>query len=41
MTQLYITEDGKGFGDEQSLLNEILPATEQTLRDIQKDMGHL
>jgi len=41
MTGLYIMEDGKGYGEDQSLLNEILPASEQTLKDIQKDMGHL
>lgn len=41
MTSFYIMEDGKAYGEEQSLLNEILPATEQTLKDIQKDMGHL
>ena len=41
MTKFYITEDGKGYGEDQSLLNEILPASEQTLKDIQKDMGHL
>jgi hypothetical protein len=41
MTEFYVMEDGKGYGEDQSLLNEILPATEQTLRDIQKDMGHL
>jgi predicted ATPase len=41
MTEFYVMEDGKGYGEDQSLLNEILPASEQTLRDIQKDMGHL
>jgi predicted ATPase len=41
MTGFYIMEDGKGYGEDQSLLNEILPASEQTLKDIQKDMGHL
>lgn len=41
MTSFYVMEDGKGYGEDQSLLNEILPASEQTLRDIQKDMGHL
>jgi predicted ATPase len=41
ITEFYIMEDGKGYGENQSLLNEILPASEQTLKDIQKDMGHL
>jgi hypothetical protein len=41
MTEFYITEEGKGYGDDQSLLNEIMPATEKTLKDIEVDMGKL
>jgi hypothetical protein len=41
LTAMYITEDGKVYGEETSLLNEIMPATEKTLHDIQKDMGHI
>jgi hypothetical protein len=41
MTEFYIKEDGKSYGEEQSLLNEIMPATEKTLKDIEVDMGRM
>ena len=39
LTELYIDKDGKPYGDDQSLLNEVIGATEQDLKRIEKDMG--
>jgi predicted ATPase len=41
MTGFYIMEDGKGYGEDHSLLNEIIPASQNDLNLIKKDMGHL
>jgi predicted ATPase len=39
MTEFYITEDGKAYGENDSLLNEVIGATQQDLKNIEKDMG--
>jgi thymidylate kinase len=39
MTELYITEDGKCYGEDENLLNSVIGATEQDLKKIEKDMG--
>jgi hypothetical protein len=39
LTEFYITEDGKAYGEDESLLNEVIGATEQDLKNIEKDMG--
>ena len=39
MTELYLTETGKPYGDDQSLLSEVIGATEADLKRIEKDMG--
>jgi adenylate kinase family enzyme len=39
LTEFYITEEGKAYGEDQSLLNEVIGATPQDLKNIEKDMG--
>jgi hypothetical protein len=39
MTEFYIMEDGKGYGEDQSLLSQVIGATENDLKKIEKDMG--
>jgi predicted ATPase len=39
MTEFYIMEDGKSFGEDQSLLSQVIGATENDLKKIEKDMG--
>jgi len=39
MTELYLDQNGKPFGDDKSLLSEVIGATEQDLKNIEKDMG--
>ena len=39
MTELYLTEDGKCYGEDESLLNQVIGASEQDLKKIEKDMG--
>jgi predicted ATPase len=38
LTEFYITEDGKGFGEDQSLLSNIIPASVNDLKNIESDM---
>ena len=39
MAELYIGEDGNMYGGDESLLSEVIGATEQDLKRIEKDMG--
>jgi hypothetical protein len=39
MTEFYIDEDGKCYGDDQSLLSQVIGATENDLKAIERDMG--
>lgn len=39
MTEFYITENGTCYGDDQSLLSQVIGASEEDLRKIEKDMG--
>jgi predicted ATPase len=39
LTEFYITEDGKAYGEDVSLLNEVIGASEQDLKNIERDMG--
>jgi len=39
MTELYITETGKPYGEEESLLSNVIGATEADLKNIERDMG--
>lgn len=39
MTELYLNEDGKPYGDDQSLLSSVIGATENDLKKIERDMG--
>jgi hypothetical protein len=39
LTELYLDKDGKPYGDDQSLLSEVIGATENDLKNIEKDMG--
>jgi hypothetical protein len=39
MTEFYIDENGKGFGEDKSLLSEVIGATESDLKRIERDMG--
>jgi predicted ATPase len=39
LTEFYITEDGKAYGEDDNLLNEVIGASEQDLKNIEKDMG--
>ena len=41
LTEFYITEQGKGYGEDTNLLNEVIGASEQDLKNIEKDMGKL
>jgi len=38
LTEFYITEDGKAYGEDQSLLDTVIPATQNDLNNIQADM---
>lgn len=38
LTEFYITEDGKGFGEDQNLLSNIIPASVNDLKNIESDM---
>lgn len=39
MTELYLNEDGKAYGDDQSLLSTVIGASEEDLKNIERDMG--
>jgi predicted ATPase len=39
LTEFYITEEGKAYGEDESLLNNVIGASEQDLKKIEKDMG--
>jgi len=39
MTEFYITETGTCYGDDQSLLSQVIGASEADLKKIEKDMG--
>jgi predicted ATPase len=39
MVELYLDKNGKPYGDDQSLLSEVIGATEQDLKKIERDMG--
>jgi predicted ATPase len=39
ITEFYLDKDGKPYGENQSLLSEVIGASEQDLKNIEKDMG--
>jgi GTPase SAR1 family protein len=39
LTEFYINDDGKGYGEGDNLLNQVIGASEQDLKDIEKNMG--
>lgn len=39
MTEFYINENGACYGDDQSLLSQVIGASEEDLRKIERDMG--
>jgi predicted ATPase len=41
MVELYLDKNGKPYGDDQSLLSEVIGATEQDLKKIERDMGKI
>ena len=38
LTELYLKEDGKGYGEGESLLDKIIPASENDLKNIESNM---
>ena len=38
LTEFYITEEGKGYGEDQSLLDTVIPASMNDLKNIESDM---
>jgi predicted ATPase len=38
LTEFYVKEDGKGYGESESLLDNIIPATENDLKNIESNM---
>lgn len=38
LTEFYITEDGKAFGEDQNLLSNVIAASENDLKNIESDM---
>jgi predicted ATPase len=39
LTEFYITEEGKAYGEDDSLLNNVIAATQEDVKNIEKDMG--
>ena len=38
LTEFYITEEGKAFGEDQNLLSNVIPASVNDLKNIESDM---
>jgi len=39
LTEFYVNQDGKGYGEDDNLLNQVIGASEQDLKNIERDMG--